>query len=149
MYSKLLLTLMVSMGVMAGGDRNTIVVENTYITPTGVEHILTWQERVVLLLEEADIDLDLADRIIQCESSGNPKAEHYNPPRYKDGVLVRAGSYDIGLWQINDVHGLTIEERKDPVISTKMAIKLIKSQRSWSHWVCYEKEELSTLTVQP
>lgn len=89
------------------------------------------REWVLNKVSEAGFDTVLADKIVNCESGWNVGARHWNPP-----TPTRPGSWDIGLFQINDVHGMSIEDRLDPYKNTEMAIELLKSKRSWNHWVC-------------
>lgn len=86
---------------------------------------LSIREMVLAMLAEEGIDTAKADRIIYCESTWKPTATNYN----------RDGSNDAGLWQINSIHGLSVEERMDIEKSTQFAIKLIKAQ-GWTPWVC-------------
>lgn len=83
------------------------------------------RETVLAMLSEEGIDTAKAERIIHCESSWRPTATNYN----------RDGSNDAGLWQINSVHGLSVEDRMDVEKSTRFAIKLIKTQ-GFNPWVC-------------
>lgn len=92
---------------------------------TGLAERVEVKTQVLAMLAEEGIDTIKAERIIQCESSWRPTATHYN----KDG------SNDAGLWQINSVHGLSVEDRMDVEKSTKFAIKLIK-RNGWRDWVC-------------
>ena len=80
-------------------------------------------------LEANGLSWAVAERVLNCESGWNEKAVGDN----------LNGTKDVGLWQINDIHGLTDEERKDPHVSTSYAIKLIKSDIGFKHWACYTK----------
>lgn len=82
---------------------------------------------VLDMVKDAGFDPEVAERVIMCESGWKTTASHHN----------LNGTWDIGLWQINDIHGLPLETRQDPVKSTQFAIKLLNSNRSWNHWVCY------------
>mgnify|MGYP001576213828 CR=1 FL=1 len=84
-------------------------------------------DRVLAMVTQAGFNSQTAYKVILCESGWNPQAKHYNPN----------GTWDIGLWQINDVHGMTWEQRMDPIMATQAAINLLRSPRSWNHWVCY------------
>lgn len=83
------------------------------------------RETVLAMLSDEGISSITADRIITCESTWNPRAYNVN----------KNGSNDAGLWQINSVHGLSVEDRMDVEKSTRFAIKLIKTQ-GFKPWVC-------------
>lgn len=84
------------------------------------------KEWVLNRIEEEGFDRERMDRIIMCESGWKPTAKHLNDN----------GTWDYGLFQINDVHGLSIADRIDIKKSTEFTITLLKSVRSWNHWVC-------------
>lgn len=86
------------------------------------------KQTVLAMVAEAGFDVVIADRIIRCESGYNPMARNDRNAN---------GSNDVGLWQINSIHGLTDEERMDPIRSTQFAITLMQSKRGYKHWVCY------------
>lgn len=86
------------------------------------------RQTVLAMVAEAGFDVVIADRIIRCESG-------YNPMARNDKNLN--GSNDVGLWQINSIHGLSNEARMDPVRSTQFAITLMQSKRGYGHWVCF------------
>ena len=81
--------------------------------------------QVLAMLTNEGIDTVKADRIIACESTWNPQATNLN----------RNGSNDMGLWQINSVHGLSDDVRLDPIKSTEFAVELIK-KKGFAPWVC-------------
>lgn len=91
--------------------------------------IITWEDEVRSILERSGINVDFADRLIQCESTWNPEAIHYNK-----------GSVDRGLWQINSFFHPEVSKECafDPACSTVESIKIIKS-RGWSEWSCVSK----------
>src|SRR3990167_9284773 len=89
-------------------------------------HQPTWQEEVLIMVREAGLDAELADRIIQHESWWNPDNSHLN----KDGSLDR------GLFMINNVYHSEVSDEcaYDWFCSTREAIRIAKS-RGWSEWV--------------
>ncbi len=98
-----------------------IVVQNAHAD-------VTWQVKVINMLKDANVDIVMADKIIKCESSWNPKAYHAN----------KNGTYDSGLFQINSTYGYSKETLNDPLLSTSIAIQIIKT-RGFKEWVCYQK----------
>jgi len=90
------------------------------------------KEWVLNRIEEEGFDRERMNRIIMCESGWKPTAKHLNDN----------GTWDYGLFQINDVHGLSVEDRMDIYKSTEFAIKLLNSKRGFNHWVCFR--QLST-----
>lgn len=86
------------------------------------------KQTVLAMVAEAGFDAVIADRIIRCESGYNPMARNDKNTN---------GSNDLGLWQINSIHGLTDAQRLDPIRATEFAITLMRSKRSYNHWVCY------------
>lgn len=109
---------------------STGVVAPLVVDKTPIQELKVW---VLNEVEKAGFSPALADTLITCESGWNPNAKHWNPP-----TPTRPGTWDVGLWQINDVHGMSVEERLDPYKNTGMAIQLLKSKRSWKHWVCFK-----------
>ena len=103
-----------------------LVAQNLLFTETPREYI----KRVI----PRSFSFAIIDSLIDCESGWNPQAKHWNPP-----TPTRPGSWDVGLWQINDIHGLSVEDRMDVYKSTEYAIKLMTSTTGLSHWVCYTK----------
>jgi len=79
------------------------------------------------MVKEAGFDPLIAYKIIECESGGNVEAHNWNDPY--------GGSH--GIWQLNGAHKIPMEEMLDPVISTKHAINLMRSSRSYGHWSCF------------
>jgi len=65
-------------------------------------------------------------RIVSCESSWNPEARHTNGN----------SSTDLGLWQINSIHGHADDVRLNPYQSTEIAIDMYKVS-GFAPWVCY------------
>lgn len=90
---------------------------------------ITWQDEIMSMLKKAGVDTEFATRMIQCESTWNPEAFHYNQ-----------GSIDRGLWQINSYFHPEVSKdcSYDPVCATREAIRIIKT-KGWSEWSCYEK----------
>ncbi len=84
------------------------------------------KEIVLGMVEEAGMNAYTANQIITCESSWRIEVWNYN---------VGPKSYDVGIWQINDLHGLSWEDRTDPIKATDFAIELYK-RRGWQPWVC-------------
>ena len=124
LYIALLIALIWGLIVVktAGGEDTLACYENATPSPE-----LTLKMKVLRMVEMAGFDPVVADKIITCESNYKPEAIHINKNDTKD----------VGIWQINDVHGLSVEERMDPYLSTVYAIRLMESSRSWEHWVCY------------
>jgi hypothetical protein len=101
------------------------VVEKTYAEEVIV---ITWQDEVKGLLRDAGIDIEFATRLIQCESSWNPDAFHYN-----------RNSVDRGLWQLNSYfYPVDKSCAYDAICSTRKAIEIIKS-RGFQEWSCVSK----------
>jgi hypothetical protein len=96
------------------------------VTATEVEKELPMREWVLQELEKNGIDSYEAYRIIKCESGWNKLAINKN----------RDGSYDIGLWQLNEKWQPSSRECKfDYKCATAQAIKLIKKQ-GFKPWIC-------------
>lgn len=102
------------------------VVENVEAEEVVVE--VPWKEEVMGMLKDFGISTVVAERVIQCESNWKPHAKNKN----------RNGSNDLGIWQLNSIHGIPDHERLDPVQATWHAIRLIKKS-GWQNWVCYNK----------
>ena len=64
---------------------------------------------------------------VDCESGFDPNAKNVN----------KNGTIDIGIFQINSVHGISEELRYDPYFSTEWALEKWKTDPSI--WVCYDK----------
>jgi len=84
-----------------------------------------------IFTEEYNLTLNekiTAMRIIDCESRFDPYAINKNTD----------GSFDLGLWQINEVyHDITRECAFDVYCSTRYAMSIYKSWDSFEAWVCY------------
>lgn len=65
-----------------------------------------------------------------CENSKlNPTAINWN----------KNGTWDYGVWQINQIHGYTQEELSDPYFNTRVAHKIYKAWgNTFSAWTCSE-----------
>lgn len=103
------------------------VVENTLAE---IEyHVPTWQEEVLIMVENAGLDKDLASKIIQHESWWDPSNTHIN----KDG------SRDRGLWMISEVWHPEVTDScaYDYYCSTLQAIRIAK-ERGWDEWIAYK-----------
>jgi U3 small nucleolar ribonucleoprotein component len=82
----------------------------------------TIEDIITRTAQENNFDnIALLIRIAKCESSLNPKAKNPN-------------SSARGLFQILDMHKLSIEERQNPETSTKWAINRIKQEGSPRAW---------------
>ena len=84
-----------------------------------------------ILTEEYNLTLTekiKALSIIDCESKWNPYAINKNLD----------GSYDIGLWQLNEkYHDITRECGFDVYCSTRYAMdKIYLPQKNWDAWIC-------------
>jgi hypothetical protein len=89
----------------------------------------TIKEQVWALLDNYGLSLDekiTAVEIINCESKWNEYAINKN----------RNGTFDVGLWQINDVHKLNRKCSFDMECATKWAIEKYKKEGNWNAWVC-------------
>lgn len=107
--------------------KTAFVVDNTQAEV--VWHQPTWQEEVLIMVENAGLDKELADRLIQKESSWIEDNTHKN----KDG------STDYGLWMINNKYHpeVKISCSLDWFCSTKEAIRIWK-ERGPQEWVAYQ-----------
>lgn len=74
-------------------------------------------------------DVPIGASIMKAESSGRPNAENLNSN----------GTYDRGLWQINDVHNSKLPgaNRYDPAVSTQLARMIYQESGSWQPWSTY------------
>ena len=86
---------------------------------------------VLSMVRDAGFSVLVADRVIMAESGWNPNS-------------IGDHGRSFGLWQINlynpsgnVVHGISEECATDAFCSTKFAIELLKSARSWNHWTTY------------
>jgi hypothetical protein len=78
-------------------------------------------------LYKAGIDVDKADKIIECESHYNENAININ----------RDKTFDAGIWQINSIHkDITLKDKIDYKESTKWAINKIKRDGGFNAWAC-------------
>lgn len=102
--------------------------KNFVVENTKAEEVITitWQDEVKSLLKEYGVNVEYATKIIQCESSWNPKAFHQNK-----------GSIDRGLWQLNSYFHPEVSKdcAYDTACSTIEAIRIIKS-KGFGEWVC-------------
>jgi len=92
----------------AGRKVSTEVGNTAVKTETPLETI------VRVCKEEGFNDPELLINIAKCESGMNPKAKNKN-------------SSARGLFQVLDLHGLTIEERENPETATRWAVKKIQA----------------------
>lgn len=94
-----------------------------------VDRKFTTQKQQILayIVEVFGDDADDAITIInKCENSSfNPEAENWNSN----------GTWDAGIFQVNEVHGYTMEEMKDWKQNVDAAYKIFKS-RGWEAWSC-------------
>ena len=82
---------------------------------------------VVEKAEEHNLNVAEVIAVVDCESSFDPSAKNFNDN----------GTWDYGLWQINDVWGIPRELREDPEWATEWAMdEYIKNPKIW---VCYRK----------
>lgn len=70
-------------------------------------------------------DADVAAAIAEAESGGDPNAENHNTD----------GSTDLGLWQINTVHGKLAT--KNVAGNVRAAVQLHKNRKGFADWVTY------------
>lgn len=54
--------------------------------------------------------------------------------------INRNGSNDVGIFQINSIHGHSIEERLDPIENIRMA-REIYERRGWEAWSAYNNQK--------
>lgn len=81
------------------------------------------------LIRQYDWDWKIAEKILLCESSNNPKA--YNPERHRGCN----GSY--GLFQISCLYWKEGEDKFDPALNVERAYEVYKKQ-NWNAWKnCY------------
>lgn len=72
-------------------------------------------------------DLRIGVALALAESGGNTTITNRNSN----------GSIDTGVWQINSVHGTSVEDLKDPVVNAQMAGR-IKAEQGWTAWSAYD-----------
>lgn len=78
--------------------------------------------QVKAITDEAGAPWETVERLIDCESKWNPSEE--------------SNKVDHGLWQINDVHGVSREKMLDPIWSTHWAMQMYKEDGDFSAWTC-------------
>jgi len=71
--------------------------------------------------EKGFTEIEKLKRIASCESSNDPKAKNPDP-----------NSSATGLFQILDMHKLSVEERQDPEIATQWAVDNFKNGKPWA-----------------
>lgn len=97
------------------------------LIPETIDSIDDWRPLVAAFFEPRHVELAL--RVLRCESRGNPTAK--NPTSSASGLFQHLGSLwperaaDAG-WQGNDVF--------DPVANTAVAAWLVYHGGGWSHW---------------
>ena len=121
-----LATYMIGWNTIVSSIGLAVQVENTQ-----AEEVITitWQDEVKSLLKDYGVNVEYASKLIQCESSWNPKAVHQNK-----------GSVDRGLWQINSYFHPEVSKdcAFDTACSTIEAIKIIKT-KGFDEWSCVSK----------
>lgn len=74
-----------------------------------------------------DWDCEDALEIVKCESNFNQYAINLNTN----------GTYDLGIWQINDIHGISRGDRFDINRATAFAYKIYQNRgNNFSAWTC-------------
>ena len=68
-------------------------------------------------------------RIATCESNLRPTARGVN----------NNGTVDVGLFQINSVHGVSERFLTNPITNTMVAKEIYDGRGNWSAWVCAGK----------
>jgi len=92
-------------------------------TPTDKEAIIA--EIVRVFGEEAPN----AFNVLYCENRGlNPEAMNWNSN----------GTWDAGIFQVNEIHGHSLEDMKDYKKNIKVAKKIFDN-RGWTAWACSER----------
>jgi hypothetical protein len=93
-----------------------------------VDHSLTEKEQILNYIVEV-FGEDAADAITiinKCENHAfDPKATNWNSN----------GTWDAGIFQVNEIHGYTIEQMKDWKQNIDAA-KIIFDGRGWEAWAC-------------
>jgi hypothetical protein len=74
-------------------------------------------------------DAALAISIAKCESGLRADARNVN----------NNGTVDVGLFQINSVHGVSERFLTDPITNTMVAKEIYDGRGNWSAWVCAGK----------
>lgn len=97
-------------------------------TPTDKEEIIA--EIVRVFGEEAPN----AFNVLYCENRGlNPEAVNWNSN----------GSWDAGIFQVNQIHGYTMDQMKDYKQNIKAAKKIFDG-RGWTAWSCSHKVDVKS-----
>ena len=95
-------------------------------TPTDKEEIIA--EIVRVFGEEAPN----AFNVLYCENRGlNPEAVNWNSN----------GSWDAGIFQVNQIHGYTMDQMKDYKQNIRAAKKIFDG-RGWTAWACSERVDI-------
>lgn len=90
----------------------------------------TMKEWILNQVALAGLNVDIADKIIECESNWKPDAHAVNWNN-KKGV-------DRGLWQISSLFHKEVSNKcaYDYKCATKEAIRIYKGRGNWSAWSC-------------
>ena len=90
----------------------------------------TVKDLIVFHALEKEVSIPLMEKIIQCESSGNPKAKH---------ISKKEQSY--GLVQINRLAhpNISITQAEDPNFAIGYLATELKAGRG-SQWTCYKSK---------
>lgn len=101
----------------------------TLIKP--VSNIVAYAEEQKLTYKQIicsyDWDCNTALKIVECESHFDRFAINKNTNE----------TYDLGIWQINDIHNISKEDRFDISKSTEHAYKIYQNRgNNFSAWVC-------------
>ena len=131
----------ISQDMATGSVADTSVVASnspTLYTPQKAQNapVSDLKGKVYAMLQEEGISTVTANCVIKNESSWIPENTHFNPAYTDKYGKYHPPSWDVGLWMINDVHGLTWEERLDPIKATEFAIYLRKRD-GWYPWVAW------------
>ena len=81
-------------------------------------------------------DAPTALKIMQAESGGNPRAIHKN----------KNGTIDVGLFQINSIHGYSKDFLFNPENNVKIASKIFQKS-GWNAWVSYRYAKRYNLPI--
>jgi len=104
----------------------TPVIPTATPTPTDKEEIIA--EIVRVFGEEAPN----AFNVLYCENRGlNPEAVNWNSN----------GSWDAGIFQVNQIHGYTMDQMKDYKQNIRAAKKIFDG-RGWTAWACSERVDI-------
>ena len=113
--------------------------KNFVVENTKAEEVITitWQDEVKSLLKDYGVNVEYASKLIQCESSWNPKAVNHNPSYIDRYGRVVPESWDRGIFQINSYHHPEVSKTcaYDTACSTIEAIRIIKS-KGFGECVC-------------